>query len=190
MAAQTGKPLPDDTGAAACVGTMMVRDGTLLHWRAIQPDDAERLQAFHKRLSHKSLLFRFFGEMPVLGRELAESLSHVDYTNRMAIVVTPGTGANEPVIAVVRYERADDDSAEMALVVEDSWQGRGIGPQLLRALAIYARGRGFTTFLANVMYDNDHMLAMLRNCGLPSTHQLREGRVEMRLDIAQADEQH
>ncbi|MGE5333775.1 MAG: N-acetyltransferase family protein [Nitrososphaerota archaeon] len=180
-------PLPVEQEAANLAGTLTLRNGEVFHWRAIRPDDAPRLQAFHHRLSHQSLFFRFFGEMPELSRELAERLSHVDYADRMAIVVTPGTGADEPIVAVARYQRAEPDAAEFAIVTEDRWQGQGIGPQLLRVLAVYARRRGFTTLIANVLYDNDRMLAMLRHIGIPSVHHLREGRVEARLDITGLD---
>ena len=167
--------------------TLTLRDGRVIHMRPIHSDDAPRLQDFHHRLSHQSLYFRFFGEMPELNRELAERLSDVDYVERMAIVATPAADADAPIIAVARYQRVEEPAAraaELALAVEDSWQGQGIGPQLLRALATHARDRGFTTLVANVLYDNSRMLAMLRHLGIPSTHHLREGRVEVRLNIS------
>ena len=177
--------IPPDV--AALGGSLALRSASIFQWRAIHPDDAPRLQAFHQRLSHQTLLFRFFGEMPVLSWEFAERLSHVDYHDRMAIVVTPGASADEPIVAVARYEQTVPGEAEFALVIEDRWQGQGIGPQLLRALARYARGRGYSTLIGNVMYDNEHMLAMLRHLGIPATHHLREGRVEVRLDISALD---
>jgi len=183
------QPMPNIPGEVAALGGWLTqRDGTKRRWRAIHPDDAARLQAFHLRLSHHTLVFRFYGELPVLSRELAERLSHVDYEQRMAIVVTAGEGVDEPIIAVARYEGVEPDAAEFALVVEDHLQGQGIGPQLLRILAAYARRHGFTTFIANVMYDNEHMLAMLRHIGIPAIHHLHEGRVEVRLDISGLDE--
>lgn len=174
--------LPRD--AAALAGPMLLRDGTVLYQRVIRADDAPRPQAFHRRLSRQAILFRFFGVMPELRSELAERRSHVDYESRVAVVATLGAGADEPIIAVARYQRTAPEAAEIALAVEDRWQGRGIGPQLLRTLAAYARRRGFTTFIAEVMYDNDRMLAMLRHCGIPTTLHLRDGRVEWRLDIS------
>lgn len=170
--------------AANVAGPLMLRDGTVLYQRAIRADDASRLQAFHRRLSRQTILFRFFGVMPELRSELAERLSYVDYENRMAVVATPGAGADEPIIAVARYQRTAPEVAEIALAVEDRWQGCGVGPQLLRTLAAYAHRRGFTTLIAEVMYDNDRMLAMLRHSGYPTTMRLRDGCVEGRLDIS------
>jgi GNAT superfamily N-acetyltransferase len=176
------------SGAAALEGPLTLRDGTTLHQRAIHADDAPRLRAFHHRLSRQTVMLRFFGMMPELSHELAERLSHVDYDSRMAVVATQGASADAPIIAVVRYQRAEPDAAEIALAVEDSWQGRGIGPLLLDTLAAYARRRGFTTLIAEVMYTNDHMLALLRHSRFPVTFHLRDGRVQARLDISNLSE--
>lgn len=193
-ASASGKPLivsqtealalPRD--AAELDSLFPLRDGAALHQRAIRLDDAPRLQAFHHRLSDRSIFFRFSGIMPELNRELAERLSHVDYSDRMAIVVTQGRGVDKPIIAVARYERNGPDSAEFALAVDDSWQGRGIGPRLLQTLAEYASRKGFTSLLANVLYDNDRMLAMLRHSGMLTTLRIREGYAEAWLDIISA----
>jgi GNAT superfamily N-acetyltransferase len=199
MATQTNVPPSDGTSVAPADalaiprdvaeldGPLVLRDGTVLHQRAIRADDALRLQAFHQRLSRQTVVFRFFGVMPVLSSELAERLSHVDYGDRMAVVATPGVGTDEPIIAVVRYQRTTPEVAEIALAVEDRWQGHGIGPRLLQTLATYACRWGFTTFVAEVMYDNDHMLALLRRSGFPTTFRLRDGRVEARLEISGVD---
>lgn len=176
--------LPRD--AAELDGPFPLRDGATLHQRAIRMDDALRLQRFHQRLSDRSVFFRFAGIIPELNRALAERLSQVDYAERMAIVVTQGRGVEKPIIAVARYERNGPDSAEFALAVDDSWQGRGIGPRLLRTLAAYASRRGFTSFLANVLYDNDHMLALLRHSGMLTTLRIRDGYAEAWLDITGA----
>ena len=97
---------------------------------------------------------------------------------------TAGAGEDEPIIAVGRYERRTPGAAEFALAVEDRWQGRGIGPQLLSALADYARERGILTFIAEVLYDNGRMLSLLRHSSFPTTFQFHDGRVVGLLDIS------
>lgn len=173
-------PLPC---AANLAWPLPLRDGTALRQRAIRPDDAPRLQAFHSRLSDRSIFFRFAGIVPTLSAEFAERLSHVDYVNRMAIVVTPDNGNAESIIAIARYERCEPATAEFALAVEDSWQGRGVGPLLLRTLARYASHQGFTSFLANVLHDNDRMLALLHHSGLLTTLHVHDGYIAAWLDI-------
>lgn len=176
--------LPRD--AAELAGPFPLRDGATLHQRAIRVDDAPRLQRFHRRLSDRSVFFRFAGIIPELNRELAERLCRVDYAERMAIVVTAGRGVDEPIIAVARYERNGHDTAEFAIAVDDAWQARGIGPRLVRTLARYALNWGFTSFLANVLYDNDRMLALLRHSGMLTTLRIRDGYAEAWLDITGA----
>ena len=174
--------LPRD--AARLSGPFPLRNGVALHQRAIRVDDAPRLQAFHHRLSERSVFFRFAGIMPELNRELAERLSHVDYAERMAIILTTGPATDEPIIAVARYQGVARETAEFALAIEDAWQGRGIGSRLLRTLAKYASRQGFTELLANVLYDNDRMLALLRHSGMLTTLRIRDGYAEAWLDIA------
>lgn len=180
-AASASSALPRD--AAALARALTLPDGATLRLRAICPDDAPRLQAFHERLSPQAICFRFFGIMPELTSAFAERLSHVDYDERMAVVATPSADASAPIIAVARYERTARTEAEFALVVEDDWQGKGIGPRLLWALAEYARDHEITTFIAEVMYTNERMLALLRHARFPVTMRMREGRVVARLDI-------
>lgn len=187
LADQQGQPhfrVPDD--AARLGGPLPLRDGVVVRVRPIEPGDTERLLAFHTRLSPDSITFRYFGPVPVLAPERAERLTHVDYENRMALVATTGFGANEQIIAVVRYERIEPATAEVAFVVEDDWQGHGIATQLLYRLAIYARPRGFTAFVAEIMMSNVRMREVIRNAGFPFTTKYEDGCVQMRLDITVA----
>lgn len=185
LTAGAGEPTPAlPNNAVRVAAPLTLRDGTRLYQRAIRADDAPRLQAFHSRLSRKAVFYRFCGLLPDLPDELARRMSLVDYEDRMAVAVTPGAGDDEPIIAVGRYERRTPEAAEFALAVEDRWQGRGIGPQLLSALATYARGRGVVTFIAEVLYDNGRMLSLLRHSNFPTTFRFQDGRVEGLLDIS------
>jgi RimJ/RimL family protein N-acetyltransferase len=160
-----------------------LRSGGIVLVRPIRPDDTEHLQAFHARLSPESIAFRYFHPVPVLLPEWAERLTHVDYDDRMALVATIGGGADEQIIAVVRYERIDPTTAEVAFLVEDRWHGHGIATQLLYRLAAYAVSRGFTTFVAEIMSTNTTMRDLVRLAGFPFTTKYETGCVEMRMDI-------
>lgn len=177
-------PVPAD--AERLSGTMTARDGTVLRVRPLLPTDRERLQAFHSSLSLDTIVYRFFRVLPSLSTETARQLTHIDYENRMAVVATTGEGDGERIRAVVRYERTGPETAEVAFVVDDSLQGQGIAPKLLRRLAAYARERGFTTLVAITMASNARMLAMLRHSGFPSSAHYEDGEVAVRLDIRQA----
>jgi GNAT superfamily N-acetyltransferase len=178
-------PLRVPEEAARLEGVLILRNGAMVRVRPIRADDTDRLRAFHTRLSVDTIVFRYFRSVPVLHEEEAEHLTHVDYQSRMALVAITGGGDDEQVIAVVRYERVAPQTAEVAFVVEDCWQGLGIGAALFLKLAQYARGLGFTTFVAEVMASNMRMRNLFSHSGFPSTASYADGCVEVRLDISQ-----
>ncbi len=173
--------VPEEAARMEC--TLTLRDGNLVRVRAIRADDTDRLRAFHSRLSIDSIIFRFFRVLPELSEELANRLTNIDYENRMALVATVEQEAEERIIAVVRYERTGAETGEVAFVVEDRWQGRGIATALLHRLADYARARGFTHLVAITMASNVRMLDVLRHCGFPCVMSYQDGDIEARLNI-------
>ena len=86
-------------------------------------------------------------------------------------MATEGTGPDEQIVGVGRYDRIDDEwapdtRAEFALIVEDRVQHHGIGSVLFWALVDVARARGLTTLVAEVLAENRRMLNLLRESGL------------------------
>jgi RimJ/RimL family protein N-acetyltransferase len=173
--------LPED--AQELARPMRLIDEQIVRVRPIMWDDDDRLRAFHARLSADTIVYRFFSLVPALMPEPAHHFTHVDYENRMALVATIGTHGDEQIIGVVRYDRLSPDSAEVAFVVEDHWQGHGIATELLHRLAPYARARGIVTFVAVTMMGNNRMLEVLRNAGYPLTYHVNGTEVEVRLGI-------
>ena len=169
--------------ARRLTGTLRLRDGAEVHVRALRPDDRHRLQELHQRLSFDTIVFRFFRALPRLDDEAARHLTHLDYDGRMALVASQGAGNDERLLAVVRYERLDSQTAEVAFVVEDAWQGRGIATALLHLLTRYARSHGFTSLVAATMGNNVRMLDVLQHCGFPTSARFESGEVRVRLDI-------
>lgn len=174
--------LPRDV--ARLEGPLSLRDGSTIHVRAIRPDDNERLRAFHRHLSSDSIMFRFFHFLPELPTEDAERFTHLDYRDRMALIATRGDGESEEILGVVRYDRISETAAEIAFVVADRWQGRGIATALLYILASYAHTKGYTSFVAITMGNNARMIEVLRKCGFPMTAHYDEGTLEVHLDIS------
>jgi RimJ/RimL family protein N-acetyltransferase len=158
-------------------------DGSVVWVRSIQPEDTERLRAFHARLSADTIRHRFFHTMPELTVRMAQYFTHVDRRNRAALVATRGSGAGEEIVGVVSYDRIGPAMAEVAFVVEDCWQGHGIATALLFRLAAFALARGFTTFVAITMTGNVRMLNVLRHAGFPLTISAHSGEIEAQLDI-------
>jgi RimJ/RimL family protein N-acetyltransferase len=158
-------------------------DGSVVWVRAIQPEDSERLRAFHARLSPETVRQRFFHCMPQLTARMAEHFTHVDQRNRAALVATRGSGASEEIVGVVSYDRIGPATAEAAFVVADRWQGHGIATALLQRLAAFALACGFTTLVAITMAGNVRMLHVLRRAGFPLTMSVHSGEIEAQLDI-------
>ncbi len=148
---------------------VLLLDGGTARLRPIRPDDAERLIDFYARVSPESKYMRFFAPYPLLSERDVERFTQVDYVDRVAFVVTVG----ESIIAVGRYDKlpskkdSDDGEveAEVAFLVEDAHQGRGIAQLLLEHLSQAARERGITKFIADVLADNSRMIHTFRDAG-------------------------
>jgi GNAT superfamily N-acetyltransferase len=171
-------PFPTDLDQA-----VPLRDGGTLHLRPIRPDDAVRLIALHGRLSRDSIVMRFFSPMPVLTEERARYFTTVDFDRRLAIVAVEGAGPDEQIVGVGRYDRSDETSAEIALIVEDRLQHHGIGSVLFWALVRAARARGIETLVAEVLAENRRMLTFLRETGLPIRSRRAGTAIHLELDI-------
>jgi RimJ/RimL family protein N-acetyltransferase len=186
VCAQFSKSLPTSKLLHQVEGSLELLTGERVNVRPIRPDDTDRLQAFHARLSAESVAFRFFRYLPALPRVDAERFTHVDYTDRMALLATDGPPDAERILAVVRYDRISADTAEVAFVVGDHWQGHGIATALLHRLAVYARLQGITRLLAITLAANAKMLEVLRHAGYPlSAHYcVGDGQIEVTLDIS------
>jgi RimJ/RimL family protein N-acetyltransferase len=139
-----------------------LKDGSYVHIRPIRPDDAPRLQELYERLSRQSVYQRFFTVMKRLPPDWARIFASVDYGRRLALIVEhDGAGGVEP-IGVARYEPTDaPDTVEVAFVVQDGWQSRGLGTILFRELLDAAAARGVRQFRAYVLSDNRRMLGLI-----------------------------
>lgn len=142
--------------------TVALRNGALVVLRPIRPDDAQRLVAFHARLSAETIYRRFFSRMKALPPDLARHFASVDFRRRLAIVAEPYGNAVPTVIGVARCEPTENPTtAEIGLVVEDAWQGLGLGPILLQTLLHAAEQCGVVDFRADVLASNGRMLRLL-----------------------------
>ncbi|TDD37967.1 GNAT family N-acetyltransferase [Nonomuraea terrae] len=158
---------------------VVLADGGTAHVRPIKPADADRLRSFYSRLSDESIYFRFFGPRPRLSDKEVERFTNVDYVSRVALIATIGA----EMVAVIRYDRTDPGEAEVAFLVEDAHQGRGVASVLLEHLAATARERGIERFVADVLPANMRMMGVLRQAGYTAQSQFADGVVRMTLDL-------
>jgi acyl-CoA synthetase (NDP forming)/GNAT superfamily N-acetyltransferase len=173
---------------------VVLADGGTVHLRPITPQDAEAMLALHARLSERTRYLRFFGPYPTMPKRDLQRFTNVDHHDRVALVATLG----DDMIAVGRYDRLDDGSAEVAFTVQDDQQGRGVGSILLEHLAAAARERGVRRFVAEVLAENSAMVRVFRDAGYQVSRELEGGVLHLEfsidptlrsLEVAQAREQ-
>ena len=141
-----------------------LRDGSMVRARPIRPDDEIALAALFGRLSERTVYQRFFTTYRQLPAAWYHDFANVDYQARMALVAEEVGVEETRLRGVARWEPGEaPGTVEIALVIEDVWQGRGLGAALLDALFAAAQGRGIEQFCADVLAENHRMLSLLRS---------------------------
>ena len=159
-------------------GDVVLADGATVHMRAMQPDDAPRIQRMYERLSADSLYYRFFSPVPRTTATALEMTS-LGELGHEAIVALLG----DEIVAAARYDLVSPGVAEIAFVVADEHQGRGVGTLLLEHLAVVARSDGIRTFEADTLPDNSKMLGLFASVGWARESHFDGGNVRTRFSI-------
>jgi len=128
--------------------------------RPMREDDADRIRRLFDRLSPETRYRRFFSPVTKLDERMVAYLVGVDHDDREALVAL----VDDEIIGVARYDRRHDDPtiAEIAVVVEDAWQGNGVGRFLMKRLGAEAVQRGITRFTADVLPSNEAPVKLAR----------------------------
>ena len=128
--------------------------------RPVHPDDVVLFRRLWPRLSPDTVYRRFHSPLHSLPPETVERLVTVDHDRREAVAAVVGG----EVVGVARYDRSPGDptTAEFAILVEDAWQGVGLGRQLLSELLELAAARGVRSLTATVQPDNDRVIGLIR----------------------------
>ncbi|MCX6008292.1 MAG: GNAT family N-acetyltransferase, partial [Chloroflexi bacterium] len=157
--------------------TVALKDGSVLHLRTIIADDEDRLMSFFLRLSGRTIYLRFHHVLTNLSREEAHQYTVIDYDSTFAVVATQGEGTEEKIIGVGRYWRLPHPNrAEIAFIVEDPHQRKGIGTHLLELLAVAALENGIDVFEAEVLQENTDMIDVLQDSGFKQLNKIVESR--------------
>ncbi len=158
---------------------VLLRDGRTASLRPILPSDAEGLVEFYAQVSQQSKYYRFFAPMPELSDKDVRRFTHVDHRERVAFVITLAG----KILAVGRYDTIEPEEAEVAFLVRDDHQGRGIGQLLLEHLAQAGRERGLKRFVAEVLPENRRMIQVFREQGYVVKGGWDEGVMHLEFDI-------
>jgi len=200
-------PAPEEAGVGGSYPAelecdVLLSDGRTARLRAIRPDDGPALRAFGGKLSKETVYLRFFSPRRRISDEEITHLVTVDYQDRLALVAL----IDGELVAVARYDHSPEPSretgagapartseetvqesvkqAEVAFVVRDDHQGRGLGTVLLEHLASAAVERGIGRFVADTLPENHRMIGVFRSAGFDEHALLESGVVRVTMDLA------
>jgi acyl-CoA synthetase (NDP forming)/RimJ/RimL family protein N-acetyltransferase len=158
---------------------VLLSDGGTVHLRPITPADAPAVVALHSRFSDRTRYLRYFSPYPRIPARDLTRFTTVDHADREAFVVALG----DQLVAIGRYDRISSDEAEVAFVVEDAHQGRGIGSVLLEHLAAAAAEHRIRRFVAEVLPENGAMMRIFTDAGYVPQRTYEDGVVHLVFDI-------
>ncbi|UQX89448.1 GNAT family N-acetyltransferase [Jatrophihabitans telluris] len=164
---------------------VVAADGGTMHLRPITPDDADKIVQFHGKLSIRTRYLRYFSAYPTIPSRDLLRFSRVNHRDRVALAAWLGSD----IIAIGRFESLSQDgvptgTAEVAFVVADAHQGRGIGSVLLEHLAEAGREVGIARFEALVLAENSAMIRVFLDAGYQPSRQFDGSEVTLEFDIA------
>ncbi|MYS42014.1 GNAT family N-acetyltransferase, partial [Streptomyces sp. SID5998] len=172
---------------------VVLRDGGTARIRPITAEDADRLVSFYEQVSDESKYYRFFAPYPRLSAKDVHRFTHHDFVDRVGLAATIGG----EFIATVRYDRigaagqpagaGTSDEAEVAFLVQDAHQGRGVASALLEHIAAVARERGIRRFTAEVLPANTKMIKVFTDAGYTQKRSFEDGVVRLEFDIEPTD---
>jgi acyl-CoA hydrolase len=143
-----------------------LRDGTEIFFRPVKPTDEAALSEMLYSMSEASIRTRYMAQTMTFPHKDVQRLTNIDYIQNLAIVGTvPGVSGEEFVAIAQYFLDPKTGSAEVAFLVQDEWQKKGMGTFLLNYLAQVAKKRGVKQFYAKVLPTNKAMLAIFHNSG-------------------------
>ena len=142
---------------------------------------------FFARLSKDSRWLRFFSVSEPSGKLIDSFCDDSDPRQQLCLIVTRTSGGDSRIIAVANYIAHDETTAEIALAVDDAFQGKGIGSLLLERLAVLAVRKGFRRFWATTLANNQQMLDVFRQSGFECRSRANDGCVEIDLSVTPSE---
>jgi len=154
---------------------VLLRDGETVLLRTAAREDVPAVEALMGSVSREALQMRFMGAVTHVARSTIEFMCAAEPRDRLSLLAIVGQGAEARVVAIGTYFAVGvGGRAEVAFLVHDAYQGRGISTLILERLAGIAAGAGFTGFEAEVLYENTAMIGVFHASGF-EVHQAAQG---------------
>lgn len=164
-------------------GRVILRDGTTAQIRLARGPDRDELRTFFNRLSPESRRRRFFSPGEPSAKLIDFFCDSSDPHSRMTLIVARAVKGAERIIATGSYIARGERIAEVAIAVDDAFQGKGLGTVLFERLALLAAHNGFLHLWAVTEADNRPMLAIIERSGFSIRKRVQEGYVEIDLSV-------
>jgi acyl-CoA hydrolase/GNAT superfamily N-acetyltransferase len=147
---------------------MTTKDGSELLVRPVKPVDEDMLSDMFYDLSDQTIINRFFSMLKSMPHRKLQQLCCIDYTTEMSLVAIAGAPSKQKVVGLGSYHlNPATQRAEIAFLVADAWQGKGIGTFLMQRLVKIAKSRNIKGLTAEVLRDNVAMIALMHKSGVP-----------------------
>jgi acyl-CoA hydrolase/GNAT superfamily N-acetyltransferase len=141
----------------------VLKSGKTVEFRPLLPSDEFAYRNFFYSLQEKTIYFRFFYKMRNFTHEVVQKQwASLDYRQNISIIGLAQKGGHKEIIAIGSYAKEDDHRAEVAFVVREDYQGKGLGSFLLELLEGIAKQNGFSAFTATVLRENSNMLKVFK----------------------------
>ncbi|MHA1276165.1 MAG: GNAT family N-acetyltransferase [Candidatus Helarchaeota archaeon] len=156
------------------------KDGTTVIYRPIKPDDDDKVLSFYYSLSRETIYFRFFSGRKNVPKSRVRDYTHIDYDKNFAMVVE----YEGRIVGIGHYIVTDNpQTVEMAVVMHDEWQRKGIGTHFLKYLISIAKEKGIRHITATVLLENYKILKTIEKLGFKFTKKLEEGDLLVEADL-------
>jgi acyl-CoA hydrolase/GNAT superfamily N-acetyltransferase len=164
--------------------TTVLDDGTLIRFRSMNPTDEPATRDLFYSLSKETLYYRYMANLERIPRKELRNYVYIDHRNEVAIVGTIPEAHGEEIIAIGGYYlNPKTNRAEVAFIVRDDWQGRGIGTFIFKHLAGIAKRNGIAGFTAEVLTGNKPMQAVLDHSNMKVRRSHGDGVFHYELDF-------
>jgi len=165
--------------------THVLDDGTQVNFRSIRPTDEPLVRDMFYELSQATIYYRFMSHIKHVPRRQIQDFVFINHRTDLAIAATVPEAHGEDIIAIGRYYLDEKTNlAEVAFVVRDEWQNRGLGSFLLKHLSMIAKRNGIRGFTAEVLRTNRAMQSVFNRSEMKVTSQPHDDVYSYRLEFA------
>ena len=167
-----------------CKKSWILRDGTYVMLRPIEPEDEDMMIEFLRTLSVRTVLFRFFRILEPMTDKQMTRYSHIDSDRCVSIVAVEHKPEKDLIIGEGRLTHYPNlETCEFSIVVGDHWQGKGLGAKLLRMCIDIAKEKGVKILWGNIMSGNERMIELCKKLGFHIQQHHWDGMVKATMEL-------